>query len=48
MEAKLKRMDQYLEEALKKRDEEWKSRWDRREYEPSEELRAREDAFLSD
>ena len=47
MEAELKMRDQNLEEALKQRDEEWKSRWEIREQELSEELRAREDAFLS-
>ena len=47
MEAELKMRDQNLEEALKRRDEEWKSRWEIREQEPSEELRAIEDAFLS-
>ena len=40
--------DQNLEEALKHRDEEWKSIWEIREQELSEELRAREYAFLSD
>ena len=36
-----------MEEALKQRDEEWKSIWELREQELSKELRAREDAFLS-
>ena len=40
--------DQNLEEALKQRDEESKSRWEISEQELSEEMRAREDAFLSD
>ena len=48
MDAKLKRKDQNLEEALKQRDEEWKSRWETRERKLSKELRAREDAFLYD
>ena len=47
MEAELKMRDQNLEEALKRREDEWKSRWEIREQELSEELRAREDAFLS-
>ena len=48
MDAKLKRRDQNLEETLKQRDEEWKSRWELREQELSVELKAIEDAFLSD
>ena len=48
MDAELRRRDQSLEEALKRRDEKWKSRWEIRERELSEELRAREDAFISD
>ena len=48
MDADLKRRYQNLEEALKQRDEEWKSRWETREKELSEELMAREDAFLLD
>ena len=47
METKLKMRDQNLEESLKQRDEEWKSRWEIRELELSKELRAIEDAFLS-
>ena len=47
MDAELKRRDHNLEEALKQRDEEWKSRWELRKQELSEELKAREDAFLS-
>ena len=47
MDAELKIRDQNLEEALKQRDEEWKSRWEIRKHEFSAELRAREDAFLS-
>ena len=35
-----------MEEALRLRDEEWNSIWEIRERELSEELRAREDAFL--
>ena len=46
MEAELKRRDQNLEEALKQRDVDWKSRWEIREQKLSEGLRAREDAFL--
>ena len=48
MDVELKMRDQNLEEALKQIDEEWKSRWEVREQEPSEELMAREYAFLSD
>ena len=48
MDAELKKRDHSLEEALRLRDEEWKSIWETREIELSEELRAREDAFLSD
>ena len=48
MEDELKRKDQNLEEALKQRDDEWKSRWEIREQKLSEGPRAREDAFLSD
>ena len=48
MDAELKRRDQNLEEALKQRDEEWKSSWELRKQELSEEMKAREDAFLSD
>ena len=48
MDAELGRRDQNLEEALKQRYEEWKSIWDTRERELSEELGAREDAFISD
>ena len=47
MDAELKRRDQNLEEALRLRDEEWKSIWEIREQELSEELKAREDAFIS-
>ena len=47
MDAKLKRRDQNLEEALKQRDEEWKSIWELREPELSEELKAIEDALIS-
>ena len=47
MDAELKRRDHNLEEALKQRDDEWKSRWEIREHELSVELKAREDAFLS-
>ena len=47
MDAKLRIRDHNLEEALKLRDEEWKSIWETREREPSEQLRARENAFLS-
>ena len=36
-----------MEEDLKQRDEEWKSRWEIREQDLGEELRAREYAFLS-
>ena len=39
--------DQNLEEALRMRNEEWKSIWEIRERELSEELRARENSFLS-
>ena len=46
LDAELKRKHQNLEGALKLRNEEWKSRWETRERELSEELRAREDAFL--
>ena len=45
MDAELKISDQILEEALKQRDEEWKSRWELREQELSEELKAREMPF---
>ena len=48
MDVELRRRDQNLEEALELRDEEWKSIWEIRERELSEELWAREDAFLSD
>ena len=48
MNAELKMRDQNLKEALGLRDEEWKIRWEIREKELSEELMAREDAFLSD
>ena len=37
-----------MEKALKRRDEEWKSRWELREQELSEKLRVREYAFLSE
>ena len=47
MDAKLRRRHQDLEEALKHRDEEWKSKWETRERELSEELKEREDAFIS-
>ena len=47
MDARLKKRDQNLEEALRQRNEEWKSKWETREKEPNEKLRAREDAFLS-
>ena len=46
MDAELKMRDHNLEEALRRRDEEWKSRWELREQEPSTELKAREKAFL--
>ena len=46
MDVELKRY-QNLKEALRLRDEEWKSIWEIREQELSEELRVREDAFLS-
>ena len=48
MDAELKRRDHNLEKALRQRDEEWKSIWETREKEPSEELRETEDAFLLD
>ena len=48
MDAKLKRRDPNLEEALRLREEEWKSRWGIREQELSEELKVREDAFILD
>ena len=48
MDAELKRRDHNLEEALKQREGEWKSRWEIREQELSVELRAMEEAFLSD
>ena len=47
MDADLKRRDQNLEEALRLRDEEWKSIWEIREQELSEELKPREDVFIS-
>ena len=47
MDAELRIKDHNLEEALKQRDEEWKSIWEIREIELSEEVRAREDAFIS-
>ena len=47
MDTELRRRDQNLEEALKQRDEKWKSRCEIRERELSEELKAREDAFIS-
>ena len=47
MDIELKIRDQNLEESLMLRDEEWKGIWETRERELSEELRAREDAFLS-
>ena len=46
MEAELRKRDQNLEKALKQRGEEWRSRWEQREQELSEELKAREDAFI--
>ena len=39
MDAELRKRDQNLEEALRLIDEEWKSIWETREREPSEELR---------
>ena len=48
MDAELKRRDHNLEKALRQRYEEWKSIWETREKEPSEELREMEDAFLLD
>ena len=48
MDAELKRKDQNMEEALRLRDEEWKSRWEIREQELSKELKAREYAFILD
>ena len=48
MDAKLKRRYQNLEEALRLRDEDWKSRWETIERELNEELKARKDAFLLD
>ena len=48
MDAELKRRDRNMEEALKQRDEEWKSIWETRERELIEELKASEDAFISD
>ena len=45
MDAELKRRYQNMEEVLRLRDEEWKSRWEIKERELSEELKAREDAF---
>ena len=47
MDAELKMRDRDLEEALKQRYGEWKSRWELREQELSAELKAREDDFLS-
>ena len=47
MDAKLRRRDLNLKEALKQRDEEWKSIWEIGERELSDELRVREDAFIS-
>ena len=47
MDTDLKGRDQNLEEAFRLRDEEWKSIWEIRERELSEELKAREDAFIS-
>ena len=46
MEAELRKKDQNLEEALKQRNEEWRSRWEQREQELSEELKAIEDVFI--
>ena len=46
IDAKLKRIDHILDDALRLRNEEWKSIWENRERELSEELRARKDAFL--
>ena len=37
-----------MEEALRQRDEEWKSIWELREQELSAELKAKEDVFLFD
>ena len=48
MDVELKRRDQNLEEALRLRDEEWKSIWEIRVQELSEELKARDDGFISD
>ena len=47
MDAELRRRDQNLEEALKRRVEESKSIWKIGERELSEELRVREDVFIS-
>ena len=46
MDVELKRRYHNLKEALGLRDEEWKSRWEIREQELSEKLKAREDAIL--
>ena len=48
MDVGLKKRDKNLEEELRLRDEEWKSRWEIREQELSEELKGSEDAFISD
>ena len=39
-------MDHNLEESLRQREGEWKSRWEQREQELGAELKAREDAFI--
>ena len=47
MDVELNKRDQNPKEALRLRDEEWKSTWEIREQELSEELKAREDVVIS-
>ena len=42
----MRKKDQNLEEELKQRDEEWRSRWEQREQELSVKPKAREDAYI--
>ena len=48
MDVELRRRVQNLENALKQRDEEWRDKIDIREKELKGELKAREEAFISD
>ena len=48
MDAKLRGIEQNMENALKQRDEEWREKLDMREKELSRGLKERENAFISD